>query len=86
MANDPEAVVHWAIGTLARSEPHALAPSLRLKEDLGIDSLEFVELVQLIEQKLGVQLSDDAVASVRDVGALVRAVENSLREAGTAPR
>ncbi|MDR3465404.1 MAG: acyl carrier protein [Xanthobacteraceae bacterium] len=77
--------VHAAVATMTGSA-RELAPSLRLKEDLGIDSLEFVELIQLIEQKLSIQVNDDAVASVRDVGSLVGAVETSLREARAAAR
>jgi acyl carrier protein len=86
MENDAVTAVQWAVATMTGSEGRELAPSLRLKEDLGIDSLEFVELIQLIEQKLGILVSDDAVASVRDVGSLVGAVETSLREARAAAR
>jgi acyl carrier protein len=80
MDDDPQSAVYAAISILTRSERTTITPGLRIKEDLGIDSLEFVELVQLIEQKLGILIGDDVVASVRDVGALVLAVERSLGE------
>lgn len=86
MENDVLNAVQSALATLTGSPTRELAPTRRLKEDLGIDSLEFVELIQLIEQKLGVQVGDDAVASVRDIGALVAAFEISLEAARSAQR
>jgi acyl carrier protein len=37
-------------------------------EDLGIDSLQKVELVVRIERQLGVRLTDDEAAGLRDLG------------------
>jgi acyl carrier protein len=82
MDNEMRSAVYAAIAAMTRSERRALTPDLSLKDDLGIDSLEFVELVQVIEQKLGILISDDSVASVRDVGALLRAVEQSAKGGG----
>jgi acyl carrier protein len=82
MDDKMRSAVYAAIDATTRSERRAVTPDLRLKEDLGIDSLGFVELVQVIEQKLDILISDDSVASVRDVGALLRAVEQSVKGDG----
>ena len=43
---------------------------LRLSEDLHLDSLGRVQLQSLLEQRLGVELEDDAIAAVRTLGEL----------------
>ena len=48
----------------------------RLSEDLHLDSLGRVQLQSAIEQKLGVEVSDDAVAGVETLGKLRRLVEH----------
>ena len=66
------ATVLGAIAEVARTAPRGADPSGPL-EDLGIDSLEFVGLVQLVEGRLGITLSDQdaaAVVSVEDLLAL----------------
>ena len=66
------ATVLGAIAEVARTAPCGADPSGPL-EDLGIDSLEFVSLVQLVEDRLGITLSDQdaaAVVSVEDLLAL----------------
>jgi long-chain acyl-CoA synthetase len=57
---------------------------LRLSEDLHLDSLGRVQLQSAIEQRLGVELEDDAVAGVGTLGELRRLVEGSVGEVGGA--
>jgi acyl carrier protein len=40
-------------------KPGAIAPDSRLVDDLGADSLDFVDLVFAIEKRFGVKLRDD---------------------------
>ncbi|MFL6126205.1 acyl carrier protein [Actinophytocola sp.] len=47
----------------------AISAATRL-EDVDVDSLEFVELIQILQNQFGVRLSDDGVFGVRTVGAL----------------
>ncbi len=54
-------------------QANTITPQTRLSEDLGIDSLKFIEL-EGIEQELNIAISDDAVASVRDLGGLLEAL------------
>jgi len=43
---------------------------LRLSEDLHLDSLGRVQLQSMLEQRLGLQIADDAIATVPTLGAL----------------
>ena len=53
---------------------------LRLSEDLHLDSLGRVQLQSVLEQRLGLELEDDAIAGVETLGDLRTLLEN---EAGT---
>jgi acyl carrier protein len=47
----------------------------RLREDLGADSLDLVELVFTLEQELGVSIPDADAAEMRTIGDAVRYIE-----------
>jgi long-chain acyl-CoA synthetase len=49
---------------------------LRLSEDLHLDSLGRVQLQSVLEQRLGLELEDDAIAGVETLGDLRTMVEN----------
>lgn len=52
---------------------------LRLLEDLHLDSLGRVQLLSMLEQRLGVELQDDAVAGTETLGDLRRLVLSAAR-------
>jgi long-chain acyl-CoA synthetase len=52
---------------------------LRLSEDLHLDSLGRVQLQSTLEQRLGVELDDDAIAGVRTLGDLRALLELDAR-------
>lgn len=45
---------------------------------LDIDSLEYVELMQKVEEATGIQISDDDASRLTTVAELIRYVENRL--------
>ena len=47
----------------------------KLQEDLGIDSLDAVELNIAIEEELGIAVPDEEFAEVQTVADIVRALE-----------
>jgi len=51
---------------------------MRLSEDMHLDSLGRVQLQSALEQRFGVELEDDAVAKLEDVGELRALVEQHL--------
>ena len=55
-----------------RTVPDALRPEMRLREDLGADSLDLVELVHALEEELGVSIPEEQVAEVRTLADITR--------------
>ena len=47
----------------------------RLKDDLGADSLDAVEIVMDIEDAFGIEIDDSEAENVATVGDLVKAIE-----------
>lgn len=42
-----------------------IAPEARLKEDIGIDSLDFVDIVVIVERIFGVKIKPEEMSSVK---------------------
>jgi acyl carrier protein len=49
-------------------EPSAIQPDARMREDLGLDSLDAVDLIVALEKSLGVQVPEDRARQMRTVG------------------
>ena len=61
-----------------------ITPTSRFKEDLGLDSLDMVELVSVLEGELGMEVDDTAVESLATLDDAVAYIESrrSSAEAG----
>ena len=46
-------------------EPNQISPSADLKKDLGIDSLDFVDLFVIIENHFGFKLKAEEMANIK---------------------
>ena len=46
-------------------EEEKIAPEAQLKEDLGIDSLDFVDIVVIVEKKFGFKIKTEDMAKVK---------------------
>ena len=42
-----------------------IKPEARLKEDIGIDSLDFVDIVVIVEKKFGFKIKPEELANVK---------------------
>jgi|APCry1669189070_1035195.scaffolds.fasta_scaffold93418_1 acyl carrier protein len=73
-AENPQALNRTETLTIAGIRPEYL-----LEQDLGIDSLDFVTLIQDIEANLGYNLNDAVTASARTVGDLILAAESAAQ-------
>ena len=51
----------------------------RLKDDLGADSLDAVEIVMDIEDEFGFEIDDSEAENVTTVGDLVRSIEQLVK-------
>ena len=67
-------IVHLLI-TQLNKKPEDVKPAMRIKEDLGADSLDVVEILMAIEDKYGFVVPDEVVMSVKTVQDLVRVAE-----------
>ena len=74
------AIVMEAITEIARVAPPASSSPQRLAQDLGIDSLDFVRLVQVIEDRLDITLGDEQAAGVVTVDDLVLLCEATVAQ------
>ena len=54
-----------------------LNESDQLIDDLGLDSLDSIELVMFLEERLGYEIKDDDVDHIKTVGDLIDAVARS---------
>jgi acyl carrier protein len=51
--------------------PEEVSSDARLREDLGMDSLDLVELVTIMEEHLGGTVEDEVAMSLKTVGEVV---------------
>ncbi len=81
--NRRQAVVE-EIARLARVSAADVRPESRLADDLGLDSLQAIELLLYLDHELGVSLDDETAARIETVGQLLDEVPEEIRPA--APR
>jgi acyl carrier protein len=65
-------------GERGQEDQRQLKPTDRLEEDLGMDSLDSVELGMLLEEAFGVELPEDTTEDWTNVGDVVTAVEKAV--------
>jgi acyl carrier protein len=74
--NDTRSVItHILVDNLHLDELH-ISDNSKLHEDLGIDSLDFCEVIVDIEQALEISIPDEDVLKLTTFGALVSYIEN----------
>lgn len=61
-------------------EPDEFVESSNLKDDLGADSLDMIEIVIASERDLGIVLSDEEVDRIQTVGDLCSLCKQKLME------
>ena len=52
-----------------------ITPDSRIKEDLGADSLDILQMLMTIEDERGVTIPDEALATFKTVGDIVAYLE-----------
>lgn len=55
-----------------------LSPEAHLKDDLGIDSLDFVDIVVIVERNFGFKIKAEEMASVTTLGAFYDYIEQKV--------
>jgi acyl carrier protein len=60
-----------------------MQPDALFREDLGLDSLDAVDMVVVLEQTFGIKIGKDpAIASIRTVGDMHAYIVNKKKEMG----
>ena len=59
-------------------EEEKIAPEAQLKEDLGIDSLDFVDIVVIVEKKFGFKIKPEEMAGVKTLDDFCNYIESKV--------
>lgn len=60
-------------------EEDKIYPDARLKEDVGIDSLDFVDIVVIVEKNFGFKIKPEEMAEVKTLNDFYAYIENKLK-------
>lgn len=66
-------------------DPARLSPTVRLGEDLCVDSLDAIELTMVLEDEFDIALPDEVVADVRTYGDVVDMVSRQVEVRAARP-
>lgn len=67
--------VRTAMAKQLRIPADRITPASRIKEDLGADSLDILQLLMTIEEEMGITIPDEELASFRTVGDITAYLE-----------
>ena len=59
-------------------DPEALKKEALLKDDLGVDSLDFVDIVVIVERNFGFKIKAEEMANVTTLGAFYDYIEQKV--------
>jgi acyl carrier protein len=68
------------VAAKAARDPAEIGSYEDFEEDLGLDSLDRLDLLAEVEDELGIQISEDQVSEVRNLSDLLKAVGARARE------
>ncbi|WRG10518.1 acyl carrier protein [Helicobacter pylori] len=55
-----------------------VTPEAKFVKDLGVDSLDVVELIMALEERFGIEISDEQAEKIVNVGDVMRYIEKQL--------
>ncbi len=70
--------VEAIVADILSVEPDKITPDAHLRDDLGADSLDLVELIMAFEDKFSGQISDEDARTIATVGDAVAYLEKKL--------
>jgi len=70
-SNDLRQQVYSTLGDYLRRDPTALHPEDSLRDDLGLDSLQTIELVYQVESAFDIQIPDEDFGRLQTIGDVV---------------
>jgi acyl carrier protein len=73
--NDLERKARDILGRHLKKDPSSLRPEDRLREDLGADSLDLIEVMFEFDETFGARISDERAVDLRTVGDVLQALQ-----------
>ncbi|MCA1794199.1 MAG: phosphopantetheine-binding protein [Desulfobacteraceae bacterium] len=61
-------------------EAHLLKPTALLNEDIGLDSLDAVDLIVMVDKELGVRIEEEKARSIRTLEDVYTIIDDLLKE------
>ncbi|WRB30988.1 acyl carrier protein [Helicobacter pylori] len=55
-----------------------VTPEAKFVKDLGVDSLDILELIMALEERFGIEISDEQAEKIVNVGDAMRYIEKQL--------
>ncbi|WQW43092.1 acyl carrier protein [Helicobacter pylori] len=55
-----------------------VTPEAKFVKDLGVDSLDVVELIMALEERFGIEIPDEQAEKIVNVGDVMRYIEKQL--------
>jgi acyl carrier protein len=86
MATDPtiSLKIRTALGEYLKRDPATILITQHLRDDLGLDSMAVIELLYRIEETFDLQIPDQDLAGLTNLGQVVSYVEKRLGKSGSA--
>ena len=78
-AQTVEETIRKTIGKIIRNENVVLTPTITFKE-LGADSLEVVQLMVALEEAYGIELVDEELKAISNMGGFIDYVKKKVAE------
>ena len=75
-----EQEIRRIVATKAARDPAGIGRHHDFEEDLGLDSLDRLDLLAEVEDELGVRISEDQLSLVRNLDGLLKAMGVGPRE------
>jgi acyl carrier protein len=72
--------IRTALGEYLKRDPDTILLTHHLRDDLGLDSMAVIELLYRIEEAFELQIPDEDLVTLTNVGQVVRYVEKRLME------
>lgn len=69
--------VQNSIADIMSCDPNAVTMDTNLQDDLGVDSVDSVELVMALEEIYGLTISDEQAAQLKTVSDVVEFIEEA---------
>ena len=68
------------VAAKAQFDPERIGRHDNFEEDLGLDSLDRLDLLAEVEDELGVRISEDQVSAIRNLDGVLKAIGVGPRE------